>query len=77
MPNSWQSNPLTALGRSFHAAGVYRVGALPVTWSIESVYAATDGRPHVLLINMSDRTVRKTISVDALLDTRLFRPASS
>jgi hypothetical protein len=47
-------------------------GSLSVIWTVERIFSGADGRSHALLISTTDRTVRKTLSVDALLDTRLY-----
>jgi hypothetical protein len=63
---------LVEVGRNFQHAEANMFGSLSVIWTVERIFSGADGRSHALLISTTDRTVRKTLSVDALLDTRLY-----
>lgn len=41
-------------------------------WAVDGMAVTTDSLPHVLLIGVTDPTARKVISVNALMDKRLF-----
>jgi hypothetical protein len=43
-----------------------------IIWKVHGMAVTTDALPHVMLIGVTDPTARKVISVDALLDRRLF-----
>jgi hypothetical protein len=63
-----------AAGLSFKSTGAKWLDMPAIIWTVEGVYARSDGREHALLVSQSDRTMHKTVSVDALRDARLFRP---
>jgi hypothetical protein len=41
-------------------------------WIVEAVIVSTDGIRHARLVNVADRTVRKTLSAEVLADPARF-----
>jgi hypothetical protein len=71
------SPSLVEVGRKFQPADANMFGSLAVIWTVERIFDGADGRSHALLVRISDRTARKTLSVETLLDRRLYRPVES
>ena len=44
-----------------------------IEWIVEAAYTGTDGVAYVRLVNATDRTMRKTLSVSVLNDRHRFQ----
>ena len=63
-------------GQHYRAAGKNGLGRVSrVHWTVIDTIVGTDGLRYVRLEQVQNQRERKLISVDALLDRRLFEPA--
>lgn len=64
------------LGQRYRAAGTNGFGRVSrVNWILEDVIVGTDGLRYARLVQVDDPRERKLVSVNALLDRRLFEPS--
>ena len=65
------------VGLKYRTVGQNRFGRpSSVTWQLDSIATAADGRRYAKLFQVGDPTLRKVVTATAILDRGLFEPVS-
>jgi hypothetical protein len=60
------------LGHIYRQASTTYLGFRGADWQVMEIFTALDGLPHVVLINVSDTSTRKTIALESLHNPRFY-----
>jgi hypothetical protein len=64
--------PDIRVGSVFRSMGKTHFSRPAATWTVTALFVGTDGLDYARLANDQDSSLIKTVSVDALTDSRLF-----